>query len=89
MALPCSTSSTEKDSTAAVSTLDTPPPVNAQYPGKAAMVSLRKPSKTSGPFGPSLESVIVAVGRGGLRTNPDRSTPSGNSLMDNPQGLEV
>ena len=30
MALPCSTSRTENDSTAAVSTLDTPPPVNAQ-----------------------------------------------------------
>ena len=58
-------------------------------PGNAAIVSLRKPSKTSGPFGPSRVSVMVAVGRGGLRTKPDKSTPSGTSLIDRPQGLGV
>ncbi len=53
------------------------------------MVSLRKPSNTSGPFGPSRVSVMVAVGRGGFLAKPDRSTPTGTSLMDKPQGLGV
>ena len=53
------------------------------------MVSLRRPSSTSGPSGPSLVSVIVAVGRGGLRTNFASSTPAGNSAMALPQGLGV
>ena len=70
-----------RDSLAAVSTLDTPPPGNAQYPGKDGIDSLRLPSRTSTPFSPCRVIIRVAVGRGGLRSIFGILRPLGTSLM--------
>ena len=71
-----------KDSLAAVSTLDTPPPGKAQYPGKDGIDSLLLPSSTSTPLSLCLVIIRVAVGRGGLRSKLGILRPIGTSLMD-------
>ncbi len=70
-----------KISLAVESTLDTPPPGNAQYPGKEGIDSLRFPSKTSTPSSPSRVIISVAEGRAGLRSMFGISKPLGTSLM--------